>query len=70
MRTAKRFAVITAVVTGLAVPAAPAVAATPSGAGAFGGHVAGCAAAMGGFTGADNPGMHQGVTGWDGQPCE
>ena len=70
MRTAKRLAVIAATVTGLALPAAPALAAAPSGADTFGAHVAGCAQAMGGFTGDHNPGTHQGARGWDGQPCQ
>ena len=35
----------------------------------FGQHVASCAHAMGGFSGSDNPGMHQGFAGWDGSAC-
>ena len=35
----------------------------------FGQHVAVCAHQMGGFTGSYNPGMHQGIAGWDGTTC-
>ena len=69
MHTAKRLAVIAATVTGLALPASPALAA-PSNGDTFGAHVAGCAQLMGGFTGDHNPGMHRGASGWDGQPCQ
>ena len=49
----------------MAVPAtAHADPATPN----FGQHVSTCAQAMG-FSADHNPGMHQGVSGWDGMPC-
>ena len=35
----------------------------------YGQHVAACAQAMGGFSGSDNPGMHQGFAGWNGSAC-
>jgi hypothetical protein len=34
----------------------------------FGQHVSACAQTMG-FSADHNPGMHQGVSGWDGMPC-
>lgn len=34
----------------------------------FGHHVAECVQTMD-FDGEHNPGMHQGVSGWDGMPC-
>lgn len=50
--------------------AAPAVAqAQPAQAGpGFGQHVSQCAQTMG-FNADRNPGMHHGVSGWDGVPC-
>lgn len=70
MRTVSRVLVLSATSVALALPAAPALAASPSASGTFGQHVATCAHEMGGFTGAHNPGMHQGAAGWDGQTCE
>jgi hypothetical protein len=69
MRFASRTAVITAAATLLALPAGPALA-TAAPASGFGQHVSGCAQDMGGFAGDHNPGMHQGASGWDGQPCQ
>lgn len=62
-----------ALVAGTVVlPAAGAFAATPDPGPAYGQHVSLCARTMG-FSGALNPGMHQGKTGWDGMtstmPC-
>lgn len=34
----------------------------------FGQHVSQCAQTMG-FNGEHNPGMHHGLSGWDGMPC-
>ncbi|GAA2102988.1 hypothetical protein GCM10009841_19850 [Microlunatus panaciterrae] len=34
----------------------------------FGHHVAGCAQTLG-MSGSHNPGMHQGLSDWDGMPC-
>lgn len=49
----------------VALPTAGASAATPDPGPAFGHHVSECARAMD-FSGAHNPGMHQGKAGWDG----
>ena len=35
----------------------------------FGDHVSSCARAVG-FNGVHNPGMHRGITGWDGTACD
>ena len=35
---------------------------------AYGAHVAECAQTMG-FDATHNPGMHRGISGWDGMPC-
>lgn len=50
--------------------ATPALAqADPAGAGApFGQHVSECAQRIG-FSGVHNPGMHHGLSDWDGMPC-
>ncbi len=48
---------------------APAWAAPPSGPASFGQHVRVCAQEVG-FSGDHNPGMHHGVAGWDGMPCQ
>lgn len=56
----------TAVASVLKVPST-ADAATDSN--SFGQHVRTCAQTMG-FSGAHNPGMHQGAAGWDGMACD
>ncbi|HET7399399.1 MAG TPA: hypothetical protein VFJ94_12845 [Intrasporangium sp.] len=66
---AMRLAVATAAAIGVALgPAAAARADTPAPGPAYGQHVSECARTMG-FSGAHNPGMHQGKAGWDGMPC-
>lgn len=50
------------------LPAAGVSAATPDTTAGFGRHVSECARTMG-FTGEDNPGMHQGATDWEGMTC-
>ena len=65
MRIAKvALLVLTAAATTM-LGAAPSTAATGQ---EFGQHVSSCAQDMG-FSGVHNPGMHQGVSGWDGLPC-
>lgn len=68
MRTVPRVLAVAATTAALSMPAAAAVAATPSGAEGFGQHVVACAQGTG-HDGAHNPGMHQGASGWDGQAC-
>ena len=65
MRTASRIVAVTVVLGAFTLPAVPALADAPS---TFGQHVQVCAQTDG-FTGAHNPGMHQGAAGWDGQTC-
>ncbi len=66
MRTRNRLLTVALVAGALALPAAPALAATPTN---FGSHVSTCVQTMG-FSGTHNPGMHHGAAGWDGQPCQ
>lgn len=69
MRTVRIFLAAAALATGAVVlPAASAFAATPAPPPTFGSHVSECASTMG-FSGAHNPGMHQGAAGWDGMTC-
>jgi hypothetical protein len=69
MRTRDRLLTITLIAAALAfaAPATTAFADTPP---TYGQHVRDCAQTMGGFTGAHNPGMHRGASGWDGSPCQ
>jgi ABC-type phosphate transport system permease subunit len=56
--------------TGAVLALAPAAGATTDTAPVnFGQHVRQCAQTMG-FSGAHNPGMHDGAAGWDGMPCQ
>ncbi len=59
--------VTTAVLTGLLLTPAAAVAAGPPDE-PFGQHVRTCAQTEG-LSGSHNPGMHHGYAGWDGMPC-
>ena len=65
MNTFRFLLATTVAVLAVGLPVAGASAATPDPGPAFGQHVAGCATTMG-FTGAHNPGMHQGKSGWMG----
>ena len=51
----------------LAAPSVAQAQPAPAGPG-FGQHVSQCARTMG-FDGNHNPGMHHGLSGWDGMPC-
>lgn len=64
MNTARIFLTATLAAGAVALPAAGASAATPGPAPTFGHHVSACAQTMV-FSGALNPGMHQGITAWD-----
>lgn len=68
MRTVRIFLAAALASGAVALPAAGASAATPDPTAAFGPHVSECAKTMG-FTGARNPGMHQGAAGWGGMTC-
>lgn len=63
MKTLTVFALAAVLILALAVPAFAATGTGGAGA-AFGKHHATHAQEMGGFTGAENPGMHQGFSGW------
>ncbi len=71
MKSLKRLAVAGVLGAALAVVPLAASAQTTQGAsgGDYGQHVAQCAQLMGGFSGAMNPGMHQGFSGWNGMTC-
>lgn len=58
-------AAVAATGAALSLTALPA-AADPAAGRAYGQHVATCAHEMGGFSGDHNPGVHRGITGWDG----
>ena len=63
----KRLATLSVVAMLMLAVASPAFATGAGGAGlAFGQHHATHAQEMGGFTGTENPGMHQGFAGWTG----
>ena len=60
---------ILAIAAALLLVGATAAQAQPAQAGTgFGQHVSQCARTMG-FSADHNPGMHQGISGWDGMPC-
>ncbi len=63
MKTLAVFALAAVLALALAAPAFAATGAGGAGA-AFGQHHAMHAQEMGGFTGTENPGMHQGFAGW------
>lgn len=65
MRTLRIFFAAALAAGAVTLPAAGASAAAPDPSPAFGSHVSECALTMG-FSGAHNPGMHQGAPGWDG----
>jgi len=60
-------AVLFAVVLLLATPTIAQAQPTQAGPN-YGQHVSHCAQTMG-FSGEHNPGMHRGLSGWDGMPC-
>lgn len=68
MNTARILLGVALVAGTVALPATAAFAATPNPGPAYGQHVSLCARTMG-FSGALNPGMHQGKTGWGSMPC-
>jgi len=69
MRTVRIFLAAAALAAGaVALPAVGASAATQAPSPLFGNHVSDCARTMG-FSGAHNPGMHQGAAGWGGMTC-
>ena len=65
MKITKVVLLVLVAATTTVLGAAPSVAATGPD---FGQHVSSCVHDMG-FSGVHNPGMHQGVSGWDGLPC-
>ena len=70
MTPIRRLAVAAAVASATIGVATPAAALANDTAGAdFGQHVRSCAQTMG-FTGAHNPGMHQGFANWNGMTCD
>jgi hypothetical protein len=69
MKTRFRIGLTVGAVTGVLALAPTAALADTASAGTFGQHVSVCAQTMG-FSGSHNPGMHHGVTGWDGMACE
>jgi hypothetical protein len=69
MQPISRLAVLGAAVI-ISLTASPPAPAEPlAAASSFGQHVRTCAQQVG-FSGEHNPGMHQGLSGWDGMPCE
>lgn len=68
MRTVGRTIALATATLMLSIPAVTAAAAAPDNDGEFGRHVAACAQGSG-HDGTDNPGMHHGASGWDGEAC-
>jgi len=66
MRTRNRLLTVALVAGALALPAAPALAATPTN---FGSHVSTCVQTTG-FSGTYNSGMPHGAARWDGKLCQ
>jgi len=65
MRITTYAALVVIAVATMVAGAAPSTAATGEG---FGQHVSDCVHDMR-FSGTQNPGMHRGLSGWDGRPC-